>query len=138
MAVVTTLTMLPGTKTEGSIWELVLVVLGFWAIGLGMLAVAINLGQRTATLTVEGGRLRVETIGLFGVKQLEWSRGEVAAIRADASGMEVNHRPVLELQIHPVAGKKVSLLAGRDEVELRWMATRLRQPLSVPAREPQA
>jgi hypothetical protein len=83
----------------------------------------------------EGGRLRVETKGPFGSKQLEWSRGDISAIRADASGMEVNNRRLFELQIHPVTGKKVGLLAGRDENELRWMATRLRRALDVPARK---
>ena len=48
--------------------------------------------------------------------------------------MEVNDRPVIELQIHPRQGKKAGLLGGRDEAELRWLATRLRQALQVPAR----
>jgi hypothetical protein len=38
------------------------------------------------------------------------------------------------LQIHPRLGKKAGFLAGRDEAELRWLATRLRQALPVPAR----
>jgi hypothetical protein len=134
-AVFTLATLSPGTQKESPVWMIILLLLVFWAVGLGMLAGAINLGRRTATLTVEGGRLRAETKGLFGTKQQEWSRGEIAALRADASGMKVNNRPVIELQIHPVAGKKVGLLAGRDERELRWMATRLRQSLNVPARK---
>jgi hypothetical protein len=138
MAVFTVVMVLPGTKKESPLSVPILFLLGFWAIGLGMLASAINMGRRTATLTVEAGRLRVETVGPFGAKQLEWSRGEVAAIRADASGLEVNHRPVIELQIHTVAGKKVGLLAGRKEEELRWLATRLRRALDVPARKSEA
>lgn len=106
----------------------------FWVVGIGMLAVAINLGKRTAVLTAEGGRLRIETKSLFGVKQKEWSPSEIAAIRADNSGMEVNDRPVLNLQIHPRIGKKTGFLTGRDEAELRWIATRLRHALNVPAR----
>jgi hypothetical protein len=138
MMVFTTVAMLPGTKKEGPVWVIILFLLGFWAVGLGMMAVAINLGRRTATLAAEGGRLRVETGGLFGAKQREWICGEISAIRADASNVEVNHRRLFELQIHPVMGKKVGLLAGRDEHELRWMATRLRQALNVPARKPGA
>jgi hypothetical protein len=105
-----------------------------WAIGLGLLAFAVNLGRRSAELTVEGRQLRVTTKGLFGAKQRTWSRADLAAIRADRSGMEVNNRPVIELQIHPRLGKKVGFLGGRDEAELRWLATRLRQALQVPAR----
>jgi hypothetical protein len=37
------------------------------------------------------------------------------------------------LQIYPRAGKKQGMLAGRDEEELKWLATRLRQALQVPA-----
>jgi hypothetical protein len=138
MAVFTTVAVLPGSKTEGPTWVIILFMLGFWAIGLGLLAAAINLGRRTATLTADGGRLRLETKGLFGAKQVEWSHGEIAAIRADASNIEVNHRRLLELQIHPATGKKVGLLTGRDDQELRWLATRLRRALNVPARKPEA
>jgi hypothetical protein len=106
----------------------------FWFAGLGMLAGAINMGRRRAEVLAESGRLQIQTTGLFGTKQREWARGEVAAVRMDASGMEVNERPVLELQVHPVTGKKAGFLAGRDEAELRWMAALLRRALQVPAR----
>jgi hypothetical protein len=110
----------------------------FWLIGLGLLACAINMGRRSATLEVIAGRLGVENRGLFGSKRREWTRADLVAIRADASGMEVNDRPVIELQFHPRDGKKVGLLAGHDEQELRWMATRLRRVMNVPARLPEA
>jgi len=137
MTVITTVLVLPGTKRESPLWIIILILLGFWAVGLGMMAFAINLGRRRAEVVVESGRLRVETKGLLGTKQWEWSRDQIAAIRADRSGMEVNHKPVIELQVHPSGGKKVGLLAGQDETELRWMATRLRQVLHVPARKPE-
>ena len=134
MAVFTTVALLPGTKREGATLAFIPFLLLFWAIGLGLMAFVVNLGRRTAELVVEGSRLHVETKGLFGAKQLTWTREELAAIRVDRSNMEVNNRPVLELQIHPRTGKKVGLLAGRDEEELRWLATKLRQALQLPAR----
>jgi hypothetical protein len=134
MTVFTTLVVRSPSKQHGDLWIFILFIVGFWAIGLGMLAAAMNMGRRTAEFVAETGRLRVEIKGLFGIKQHEWSRDEIAAIRADRSGMEVNNRPVIELQIHPRAGKKVGLLAGQNENELRWMATRLRRTLNVPAR----
>jgi hypothetical protein len=115
-------------------WGLLAFLTAFWAIGLGLLAGAVHLGRRSATLEADADRLRVETRGLFGTKRREWTRVELSAIRADASGMEVNERPVIELQIHPRVGKKVGLLAGRKEDELRWLATRLRRALNAPAR----
>ncbi len=106
----------------------------FWLIGISLMLGAINMGRRGAELTADSGRLRVETKEIFGVKIREWLRAELAAVRADASGMEMNHRPVIELQIHPVTGKKSGLLAGRDEQELRWLAAQLRRALKIPAR----
>lgn len=134
MTVFTTAFFLPNTQREVSVGIFLLIISGFWAIGISLLAGAINMGRRSAELTVDSGHLRVETKGVFGLKVREWSRTELSAVRADASGMEVNDRPVIELQIHPVTGKKCGLLAGRDEQELRWMAAELRRVLETPAR----
>jgi hypothetical protein len=49
--------------------------------------------------------------------------------------MAVNDVPIIELQIHPVTGKKVGLFAGRDAGELRWMATELRHAMVVAAKK---
>jgi hypothetical protein len=105
----------------------------FWLIGLGMLAGAINMGRRRAMLLVENDQLSVAQIGIFGAKKRDWHRESIAAIRADASGMTVNDVPLIELQIYPVGGKKSGFFAGRDELELRWMATELRRALQVTA-----
>jgi hypothetical protein len=106
----------------------------FWLIGISMLAGAINMGRRRAMLLVESGQLKVAQIGIFGAKKWEWNRDDIAAIRADASGIEVNNVPVIELQIHPFKGRKTGFFAGRDEQELRWMAGELRQALKLPAK----
>jgi hypothetical protein len=122
-----------GNPAKGSlpVWPF---LAGFWAVGLGMMAVAVNLGRRRATLTAGNSGLTVVQTGPFGVKRREFRRGEIAAIRADAGTVEVNHSRVLELQIHPVTGKKVGLFVGRDAGELRWMATELRNALGVAAK----
>jgi hypothetical protein len=136
MAVFTGISVFAGGKSADGVPGVFWVFIpAFWLIGLGLLASAMNMGRRTASFDATAGRLCVETRGLFGNKRHEWTRADLAAIRADASGMGVNERPVIELQVHPRGGKKVGLLAGRDEEELRWMATRLRQALAVPARE---
>jgi len=138
MTVFTTVAIVAGfdskDKGDGAVWVFVGFITVFWGIGAGLMAAALNMGKRTATFMVEGGELRIETKGLFGVKQWVWRRDEVAAIRVDNSNVEVNDRPVLNLQIFPRTGKKTGLLAGRNEDELRWMATRLRGALKVPAR----
>jgi len=107
----------------------------FWLIGLGMLAGAINMARRRAMLLVENDRLSVAQVGIFGAKKWDWNRASISTIRADASGMEVNGVPVIELQIHPVGGKKAGFFGGRDEQELRWMATELRHALRLQVNE---
>jgi hypothetical protein len=121
-------------SAEGPVWVFVVFIIGFWAIGAGLLLGAINMGRRSAEITADSSGLSILTKNIFGVKQREWRRGDIAAIRSDASGMEVNDRPVIELQIHPVGAKKAGFLAGSDEVELSWLAARLRRSLSVSSR----
>ncbi len=105
----------------------------FWLIGLSMLAGATNMARRRAMLLVENSQLKAAQIGIFGAKKWDWNRDDIAAIRANASGITVNNVPVIELQIHPVNGKKVGFFAGRDEQELRWMASELRRALNLPS-----
>jgi hypothetical protein len=119
-----------GSKSQP--WFVWLFLAGFWAIGIGMLAGAINMGLRRAKFTADAKRLVIDHEGLFGAKHWEWLRPEVTDVCADSSGMKVNDVPVIELQIHPVAGKKVGVLAGRDESELQWMASELRRALGAP------
>ena len=120
-------------QTAGMPWFVWLLLLGFWLIGAWLLAASVNMGRRSAVLEAERGRLRVRVRGIFGERHWEWQRGELAALRVGASGLEVNDVPVLELQVRPRVGKKVGLLSGREEQELRWMATRLRAVLGIPS-----
>lgn len=138
MALVTGLSVFgTGNSFGGPSLDFWLFIPVFWLIGLGLLAGAVNMGRRRATLSVAGGTLVVETHGVFGIKRREWHRNELSSIRADRSGMEVNKVPVIELQVHPVRGKKTGLLAGRPDEELRWMATELRRAMDLPAARPQ-
>jgi hypothetical protein len=121
------------SESGGTLAALVFFIAGFWAIGIGLMAAAINMRRRRATLTAGNSGLTVVLTGPFGVKRHKFQRADIAAIRADASGMAVNDVPIIELQVHPAAGKKIGLLAGRDPSELRWMATELRKAVGVGA-----
>ena len=99
-----------------------------------MMAGAVHLGRRRATLTTGKSGLIVVQTGLFGVKRREFRREEIAAIRADDSNVKVNDTCLVELQIHPVTGKEIGLFFNRDAEELRWMSTELRNALGVPAK----
>jgi len=110
----------------------------FWLVGLILLAVAINLGRRRFTLTVGQGQLTVVRSGPLGTKQFDFSRRDIAEVSVGSSNVEENHRPVMELQVKLVTGKKFGFLVGRDPEELRWMATVLRHSLGLTAIAPSA
>ncbi|MFA6562002.1 MAG: hypothetical protein WCV00_08875 [Verrucomicrobiia bacterium] len=116
-------------------WAVVAAITGllvlFFAGVVGVLAVAFRLGQRRATIHAMADRLRIAHVGFFRARTQEWARDELAAICVGPSGVKVNDRPVMELQVHPRAGRKFGLLADRDVAELQWIAAVLRQALGV-------
>jgi hypothetical protein len=116
-----------------ALWIMPLVMSLFWAVGIGMLLAAINMGKRKAALAVTGGSLMVIQSGLFGTKKRQWEPGEVEAVCTGPSGLEVNGEPVLELHIHD-GGGKFSLLCGRSDAELEFIASTLRRALGVSSR----
>jgi hypothetical protein len=103
----------------------------FWLVGIGIMLGALQMARRRAAIAVAGGQCMVIQIGLFGEKKLIWKAGELTAVRVGPSGVEVNDRPVMELQFIPRGGKKVGLLGGREVAELEWLAARLSQALGL-------
>jgi hypothetical protein len=121
----------PNVKPDNSIWIPPAFMSIFLLVGIGMLLGSINMGRRRAALAVTGGTLMVIQTGLFGSKQRNWQAGDVKAIGVHSSGMKVNDKPVLELQISDKHAKKFGLLAGRGNDELWWLAQELRNALGV-------
>jgi hypothetical protein len=124
--------LMQGKAKNEDLWILIPFLGLFWLIGIGILLGSLSMARRRAGIAIADGSLMVLQTGLFRSKSCEWPAGEVAAIRLDGSGMEVNGVPVLELQIHGKDGKKFGLLAGRGNEELEWLAWELRQSLGVP------
>jgi len=109
----------------------------FVAIGVGMLMGAISMGKRRALIAVADGVLTIRQIGIRKTREWRFDRGEVAAVRMGPSGMEVNNKPVMELQILGKAeAKKTGLLSQRRDDELQWLAAVLRQALNVRSEPP--
>lgn len=111
------------------------ILLVFWCIGLVALGVAINIGRHSAVIIVDGDRLRLETKGLFGAKQLELHAHELVTICASEARFTVDQQPLFELHLNLRDGKRVRLLTGRNERELAWIAAQLRAALHIPAGE---
>jgi hypothetical protein len=115
-------------------WALFAFLSLFWLAGIGIFLGALNMGRRRAAIAVTGGTLMIIQTGIFGSKQREWPPGDVGAIRTGPSGMTVNDRPVLELQIFGGGASKFGLLAGRRDDELYWLAYELRVVLALAER----
>lgn len=115
----------------------VLIVSLFWTIGICLFVYALSLGKRRAVLDVIGNpgekrtTLVVTSAGLRNTRQDEWTVADLAAIRVGGSNMKSNNRELLELQIHPREGKKLSLFPGRDPAHLAWLAETLRAATGV-------
>lgn len=118
-------------NADQAVWILPLILSIFWLVGIGILVGSINMAYRKAAIAVTGGTLMVIQTGIFGSKQRDWESGDVGAIRAGPSGMTVNDKPVLELQILDGGGSKFGLLAGRSDEELGWLARELAAALAV-------
>jgi hypothetical protein len=118
-------------KPDDSIWIPPAFMSIFLLVGIGMLLGSINMGRRRAALAVSGGTLMVIQTGLFGSKQRSWQADDVKAIGVHSSGMKVNDKPVLELQVFDKHARKFGLLAGRSNDELWWLAQELRGALGV-------
>lgn len=115
-----------------ALW-LPIVLAVFAVVAVAALAGAVQMGRRRAVLAVVGDRLMLLQTGPFGTKRREWRRTQLADVLTGPSGMSVNGVPVMELQVLPRGEGKVGLLGGREESELRWLATVLRKALKIPA-----
>jgi hypothetical protein len=91
------------------------------------------MGRSQAVLAVAGHEVHVLQTGLFGSKRHQWKRDQIYDVRLGPSKISGRNKPIIELQIvpHPGEGKRLGLLGARDEAELRWLATVLRQTLGL-------
>jgi hypothetical protein len=88
-----------------------------------------NMGMSESVVAVAGDSLMVMQSGLRGAKRKEWPLREITTAKVGPSGIEVNDRAVPQLQIHGADKQLFGMLTGRDEHELIWIATMLRQAL---------
>jgi len=113
-------------------WQIFLFIAGFWAIGIGLLLGAVNMGRRQTIIAVVGGTLGTRRTGLFGTKETKFRLEDIATVKMGPSGMEVNDVPVMELQILGKDGKKKQgVLSERNKEELLWMAWLIRNRLGI-------
>lgn len=102
------------------------VISAFGLIGVGLLVGAVNQMRRKASVRASREELIIVQQSLFGTRTFKRPPGELSAIRVGPSGMEINHVPVLELQVHTADGKKHGFFSNLTNDELHWLATHLR------------
>jgi len=135
MAVFTGVMVLGGPP---GVWFVYLFLAGFWAVGIAVFLGALNMGRRRTIIDLVGAPPATTVVvtrqGLFGLKQVEHAYDTLVNVRVGPSGMEVNDRPVMQLQfMHDHAGKDThGLLSERDDDELEWLAALLRNRLRLP------
>lgn len=112
-------------------WFLPLLLIPFVAVGIGTLLTAINMGQRTATIATADDLVMIVRNTIFGKKKQEWRADQIMEICVGSSGMEVNDVPIMELQVHPIHGKKFGCLSQLSDDELRWVVGELQQALQI-------
>ena len=99
----------------------------FWAIGIGILISAINMGCRKTAIKTEKGHLYLVQEGFGKPKTHSWAFEELDRICMGESGVEVNDRALMELQIFPRVGKKAGCLRELSRPEIEWIASELRR-----------
>ena len=118
------------------------VLLLFGGVGVGVAATAFRWRRTRTILDIAGhgptASLTLRTDAPFtGERVRRWSVKELAAVRVDRSGMEVNDRPVMHLRLCPVEGKRVGTLASLSHAELSWIAAEIRHQTGLPRRAPE-
>ncbi|MEI6166303.1 MAG: hypothetical protein WCS52_03840 [bacterium] len=105
----------------------------FWAIGLLILVIAINMAKRKVLIAVVNNMLAYRVIGPFKTSEQKLPLDSIDAIRVGPSSVKVNNRPVMEIQIIPKSGRRIGLLSDRSVEEQAWLAYVLNQTLKVHA-----
>lgn len=112
-------------------WFVFVFVVGFELIGLGMLAGAINMARRKASLRASRDEFILLQQSPFGAKTFKRSGSEISSICVGDSGMAINEVPVQELQVRTADGAKHGFFSNVTNDELLWLATHLRHATGV-------
>ncbi|MCX7819757.1 MAG: hypothetical protein N2652_11235 [Kiritimatiellae bacterium] len=116
----------------GGMGRMFLPVLLFGGVGVALLLWSVQLGRQRVLIAANASVLAVRRRGPLRNREERYPRTDLAAVRCGPSGIEVNKRPVMELQFHFHNRPKVGCMSHLSEEELRWLAAKLRRCLGVP------
>ena len=121
----------------GDLWTALGVSIGVagLCVGLGVVGRRMRNTQTILDLTGRGpgGTVSLRTSNRPGHERVRtWATAELAAVRRDRSNVTVNDRPVLHLELHPVAGQRVGVFRSLTPDELAWLAAEVRAWTGLP------
>ena len=118
-------------KGDKPSWFVFVLVSVFVLTGLCMLASAISMARRKASLRASRDELIIVQQSIFGSKTFKRRVGELATIGVGDSGLVMNDVVVQELQVHVTDGETQGFFSNLTNEELLWLATHLRQASGV-------
>ena len=92
--------------------------------------------ERETYLDVVDDTLLISRGSRFGTTLHELQRADIRAIKCEHGTMELDDKPILELNVHHDRNECLTLFVGRDADELQWIAWELRCALGLGAPEP--
>jgi hypothetical protein len=107
----------------------------FILVGLGSLLALFIRGRRSAVISVAENALEILESDFFGTRSHQWRAKDliaISAIRKKCEDSEGSINWTISLGIQAKDGSTGRLLTNRDQAELEWIATLLRQTLQVP------
>lgn len=107
--------------------------IAFVVMGLSVMLWPVAASRRSSRFEIVGDELRIRRKGGFwGEKVHKWTKDQIQAIEVNDSMTSVNDRTLRQLSIK-VGYMGRGMLIGRDEVELQWIAAKLRDGLGITA-----
>ncbi|MGQ9663299.1 MAG: hypothetical protein ACUVWX_13320 [Kiritimatiellia bacterium] len=121
----------PSLRERNAFWGLLVVLFVLFLIEGALLIVALNMGSRRTLLAVSRDRLGYRRTSLFGATERQIPLAQIESICFGPTGVVINNRPMLELQIHLKGGqRKIGILSERTTAELEWLADELRRAIA--------
>ncbi|MEZ6069087.1 MAG: hypothetical protein R3C10_02205 [Pirellulales bacterium] len=111
------------TMAIATVWLLTISIIAW------MLWEVVTFGRRRATLTLDDDALAITEQTLLRTRRGRWPRGAIAQLGPAPTGDATNEFRVYELRILLADGAQHAYLTGRDQDELAWLATVLRDEL---------
>ncbi|MFA9479797.1 hypothetical protein ACERK3_16035 [Phycisphaerales bacterium AB-hyl4] len=113
-----------------------IVMLPTLTLPLAWFMISLHRAIQQAVIDIVDDRLVISCYGVFGLEQDEWPIQRLRACRVvpvpSVGWSLTGSSPALELQLETRRGMQHSFFAGRDELELRWLAHTLEQLVGIP------